>query len=636
MREWLQDLLPAQHAVEVRKGYLPFTKNRLRAEKRTKASSKNGAQLDPDAPVRGACHLDVEDVNYDKALVRNLFEYARAGQLASALDLCAQTSQAWRAASLRGAIFYHDPVLADDDGVVTKALGNRTRQTWRRTAWHAAQDTRLDPYERALYGALCGELQSVLAVSETWEERLWAYVNARFERLLDRALTSVSPNWWQSQYAAGDDGAGGGDSDALDDVFERLAQTHAVNAQAADPFHMAQRAVISKSLPALLERVAQRLPELRTSEPQEYVRLVRFFAHLVLYCRAVHVDLPESAAAVILESYVGVLQESEQSAELIALYASSLASSDAHTSYAHFLRTLDINAPIAERRHALLQAASHEFDAATTARMVVSGELAELLPVVRDAHDERDWDSAPTATERRLAHAIDWLTFTEDTYVAALLQTNVLMRLFMARGRVSAAHYLLQRLPSELLSSIAELDVAANEVLELDHWRTYFDVLDKNVAMRGLFADGALSSASHAQHHDWVETLRNAVDSARHAALELLEVDWLNFDIDTSTDAGAARAHELQIVRRRYIPEIVLQLHVMLVETSAAIPGNLAHALALPNLIADERLKLYKTFNALNGENVLGAYLEHVREAALLAMDRRQDVLGAQPAAAYV
>ena len=38
IREWLQDVLPVRHAVEVRKGYMPFTKNALRAEKRAQVS----------------------------------------------------------------------------------------------------------------------------------------------------------------------------------------------------------------------------------------------------------------------------------------------------------------------------------------------------------------------------------------------------------------------------------------------------------------------------------------------------------------------------------------------------------------------------------------------------------------------
>ena len=83
-----------KHAVEVRKGYMPFTKSALRAEKRMQvggsgSSSSKGAgpsmmmrpnreklvqQLDPDASVRGPGAWDMEDMHYEKALIRSLFE----------------------------------------------------------------------------------------------------------------------------------------------------------------------------------------------------------------------------------------------------------------------------------------------------------------------------------------------------------------------------------------------------------------------------------------------------------------------------------------------------------------------------------------------------------------------------------
>lgn len=146
VREWLQDLLPVVHTVEVRKGYLSFTKNALRANRtQLPSGGRRGNQrlvdqLDPDAAVRGPGVLDVEDVNYEKALLRTLFEYVRAGELDKALHLCTQTSQPWRAASLRGALFYHDPGLSDVGGA--EAIGDRLRSIWRRAAEKAANSVR--------------------------------------------------------------------------------------------------------------------------------------------------------------------------------------------------------------------------------------------------------------------------------------------------------------------------------------------------------------------------------------------------------------------------------------------------------------------------------------------------------------
>ena len=143
-----------------------------------------------------------------------------------------------------------------------------------------------------------------------------------------------------------------------------------------------------------------------------------------------------------------------------------------------------------------------------------------------------------------------------------------------------------------------------------------------------MWSDAALAD-SHAEFHDWASALRSACDAARLATLELLELGWLQFPVP-----DPARQEQLALIRRKYIPEIVVSLHLMLVDTSHIVTENLAHALALPNLVADERLCLYMEFAvpASSSTHPLRKYLDHVREAALLALDRRQDVLGCNAA----
>ena len=43
--------------------------------------------------------------------MRTLFEYVRRGLMVDALDLCRRVRQPWRAAAMRGALFYRDPLL---------------------------------------------------------------------------------------------------------------------------------------------------------------------------------------------------------------------------------------------------------------------------------------------------------------------------------------------------------------------------------------------------------------------------------------------------------------------------------------------------------------------------------------------
>ncbi|WFD26820.1 Nucleoporin nup84 [Malassezia nana] len=633
IRDWLQDMLPVQHPVEVRKGYLPFTKNALRADKRTNVFSEPTRrqrerlveQLDPDAPLRGPGTWDVDDVHYDKALVRSLFEYVREGSLPMALDLCIESSQPWRAASLRGALFYHDPILCDPP--LDEPIGNRTRSVWRRVARKAAANLSLDPYERALYGALCGDLASVLSVSESWEERLWGYINARFEQQLERSLALEAPS--ASSDIALDPTLVGEEptaeaSESLDSIFEQLAHATVQAAEEAlDPYRIVQRAVITDSVPDLLVRVNARLPEMEQLEDHVYARLVRFFAHLALFCHLVHMPLPAPVYEPILNAYVSVLQKAGESSELVALYASSLDGEHANHVYAEFLCAMNPDASLEERRRALLQAQPHGLDPAMVARDTVDMVMAELQPTLRPANEIRAWNASLSHDERRLILAIDWLTFFEATYADAIRQANALMRAFMETGRLHAAHSLLARLPPELLQGLDQMDLAGDELVELDHWRSYFDVLDKGVAVRGLWSDAALAE-SRAEQHDWSQSLTAMSEQARLAHMELLELGWLQLTVE-----DPARQQQLRLIRRRYIPEIVLSLHCMLVDTSQVIKENLAHALALPNLVADERLRLYVEFLSPDmSQSPLRRYLLQVREAALLALNRGQNPLG--------
>lgn len=48
--------------------------------------------------------------------------------------------------------------------------------------------TSLDPYERALYGSVSGDVASVLPVCETWEDHLWVHISALLEQGVEDGL----------------------------------------------------------------------------------------------------------------------------------------------------------------------------------------------------------------------------------------------------------------------------------------------------------------------------------------------------------------------------------------------------------------------------------------------------------------
>ena len=82
---------------------------------------------------------------------------------------------------------------------------------------------------------------------------------------------------------------------------------------------------------------------------------------------------------------------------------------------------------------------------------------------------------------------------------------------------------------------------------------------------------------------------------------------------------GIRKSQELSKIRKIYIPELIFRLHFTLIETSSIIPTNLTRALALSNIVADEKYSLYLEFITPE-RNRIGEYLLAVREAKLKAV----------------
>ncbi len=292
---------------------------------------------------------------------------------------------------------------------------------------------------------------------------------------------------------------------SLSGVFDKLSQTqsHSIHLQANDPYRLVQRSVISNNLPELFNRFADNLGEMQAAlEPANFARLLRFFAHLILYLRLLSIPLPDFACNAILAYYVQVLEAAGET-DLVAMYASSLEPQSATRSYAKFLRSMDVNASREAKAHALRQAEEHNLDLAAVARCTVEIVFDELFPsIMSDFGEPAGFGSASKtragpgkldaikfdmrldATEEALVRAIDWLTFDASTFADAITQSNALTRLFLSTGRLHAAKVLRDRMPSEVLSSADSLAIPIDQNIERSGWDTFFTALEAHVAYK--------------------------------------------------------------------------------------------------------------------------------------------------------
>jgi nuclear pore complex protein Nup107 len=118
------------------------------------------SELDPDAPLRQGKGLMAEDEENERKLLKQVFAYLRIGDVKGAQQVCRDSNNPWRAASLSG---------------IKKDVLN---QNWRRMCFQLARQPQVSRYERAVYGVVCGDLDSVVPVCQSWDDQMWAHFNA--------------------------------------------------------------------------------------------------------------------------------------------------------------------------------------------------------------------------------------------------------------------------------------------------------------------------------------------------------------------------------------------------------------------------------------------------------------------------
>lgn len=152
IKEWLQETCPEITPVKAKKGYLLATTKALR-----NLIDKGSVveQIDPDAEIRLKASLAQEDVNFDHALHKSIFNHVRRGDITAAAELCFQSDQAWRAAILLGSVPASDPLLDQNDSQLP-TFGNQNRLMLKSICANIAASA-TDVYERALYAHLAGD-----------------------------------------------------------------------------------------------------------------------------------------------------------------------------------------------------------------------------------------------------------------------------------------------------------------------------------------------------------------------------------------------------------------------------------------------------------------------------------------------
>ena len=82
----------------------------------------------------------------------------------------------------------------------------------------------LSPAERHLYAALVSDLSTLLPACKTWEDHLWAQVQARIESRIDRKARETGGFWSEEDQLLGRDEGAPDVQGGIDDVFAKIAE----------------------------------------------------------------------------------------------------------------------------------------------------------------------------------------------------------------------------------------------------------------------------------------------------------------------------------------------------------------------------------------------------------------------------
>ncbi|KAE9376803.1 hypothetical protein N431DRAFT_401256 [Stipitochalara longipes BDJ] len=143
-------------------------------------------QLDPDATTRQKRKLEAQDEYFERAIWLGCYEMLRRGKNTEDIrEWCMERTEVWRAVSMSG---FPDEALTDDHYATSGSSA-----LWRRMCFALARKGGGDEYERAVYGILSGDIQSVEPVCRSWDDFVFIHYNALLKTQFDNYLQIARP-----------------------------------------------------------------------------------------------------------------------------------------------------------------------------------------------------------------------------------------------------------------------------------------------------------------------------------------------------------------------------------------------------------------------------------------------------------
>lgn len=624
---WLRDIAPQRSEIQIQKKPWLYTREEVKLRARSNfdlnpSRKQLVSQLDPDAPLRQQKPIAEEDKNYERILFRAVFEALRQGNFDDATDLFRESGYYWRAASFQGLLEFRDVWLdtgrRPSEGPQT--MGTRNKALWRRMCYRLACCPEVDIYERAIYGVCAGELSSILAVSKTWEDLVWAHSQVISIAQLERYVIAIRNQTFKHDFAISNT-----DSIDLSQVLENLLQGDSDKEKYEQPFRLIQSRIIQNKVDDLISEMNNHFHLLRSESQTKImndslVHVLRVLVHLCLALTQAGVSIVAETQKGLLLMYIELLN-SISMPQLIPLYIAQLPIEDRSNVYGDFLSTVK---SMDSKYEQLNLAKNYDIDIPSAIKkamdMTTKGFLLSNYPenVILTSLD------APiTAAEETQIRNLEWPEYQDRIKRELVSHGNILFRRLFLMGRVNTTKILTERMPSSKLASPDHLEEISDEndlseAIEYLNHTTICEIFDRCATWETLFSAKPVSVCGVVDSmaiSEWEANLAQVLESVAVAINSIIDGDRLHPDSLNIPRANyPERYDQLLRIRDVYLSELVIRLHTVYHKSHIINERYLEACMELVSVVASEDKSVY---NALRKTNRLKEYMGLVKDASL-------------------
>lgn len=564
--------------------------------------------LDIDAPLRLNKPIDDKDTEQDEAFYKYVYELILCGKFDEASNECERTNNWTMKMILSGLNEYYDPTIdkqmADNEAIGEETGGIKHKALWRRSVYLLSKEDKLTKYERLIYSFIAGDLTSLKETDTTWDSELLIYLNHVLVNELENKLIElkrINPNELLIEFPK--------TSIDLQTILNSISKDQ--REESEHPLRILIASVITNNISPIIHSSLSFIGNIMLGNKDSNEILnesytLRVITHLAIFVSIINpASINTEDKSKLITTYILVLRFYEQF-ELIPLYISFLPELEAREAYSVFLIDLFDST---ERKKQLELSRVYNLPLEN----ILKRSVEKTFQLTEQNYDLKQSGfhiiEQVSEADDKLIRSVEWF-IESNMYSDSIHAIISLMRRFLLTGRIKSAQkfvernsisQLLKKADVETFGELVEKVVLPNEKEEL----LQYDML----------IEGINDINSYYTNKDGNNQFANIeqVNAVRDKVISIVKSFFHNL-----VQQGDYEAEIIQDLRSFYIPYLIIELHLILVDASGLNKLYLTDALELTNLVASESYKFYLLFENCGR---LKEYLNLVANCAAMAAD---------------